>query len=248
MIQATQSKGINGWLREEEVTNNLYKWHCSCGCDEIRIMTKKEAERADCKKREAESDYKIQNCIISEIPDGVKKNWLNIEVPHIKILGYCAKQRNSHYWVYQCDFCGKIYTANSKKLNSHLNGEFVSCGCLTGEFNKKAANDLTGRTFGKLKVIKRVENLGAHAAFLCECSCGNQVIVKGTALTRRNKPVRSCGCIVSKGELRIAKFLNKHGITFKKQAWFKECRDKSPLRFDFKIFYPDSENFFLCEF
>lgn len=216
MIQSIQNKGINGWLREEEVENNLYKWRCSCGCDEIRIMTEEEAARTDCKRREAEADYKIQNCIISELPQKIKKNWLDIKIPHIKILGYCTKKRNSHYWVCQCDFCERIYVVNSKILNNHFKGKSLSCGCLTGEFNKKAANDLTGKTFGKLKVIKRVENKGAHAAFLCECSCGNQIIVKGTSLTCKNKPTRSCGCISSKGELRITKFLNKHKIVFKK--------------------------------
>ena len=55
--------------------------------------------------------------------------------------------------------------------------------------------DLTGRTFGKLHVIKRVEDKkkGRHM-WLCECECGNTTTVSSTALTSPNG-TRSCGCL-----------------------------------------------------
>ena len=55
-------------------------------------------------------------------------------------------------------------------------------------------------TFGRLKVIKRVEDYispkGYHKAlWLCECSCENKtlVVVIGNNLTKGT--TRSCGCI-----------------------------------------------------
>jgi len=42
-----------------------------------------------------------------------------------------------------------------------------------------ALRDLTGRRFGKLVAIKRVENdKHGHARWLCKCDCGNESRVR----------------------------------------------------------------------
>ncbi len=52
--------------------------------------------------------------------------------------------------------------------------------------------DLTGKKFGHLLVIKRVENdKHNNARFECVCDCGNKSIVLGTSLTQGE--TRSCG-------------------------------------------------------
>ena len=61
----------------------------------------------------------------------------------------------------------------------------------------RKAQDLSGKVFGRLTVIKRAEdhvcpNGSKKVAFLCKCSCGNQVIVRGDLL--REGRVISCGC------------------------------------------------------
>lgn len=53
--------------------------------------------------------------------------------------------------------------------------------------------DLNGQSFGRLKVLKRAKNKGTKAAWLCECGCGNQTVVEGSALRSGN--TRSCGCL-----------------------------------------------------
>lgn len=65
----------------------------------------------------------------------------------------------------------------------------------------KVRQDLTGMTFGRLKVLKQVEdykhpNGTNRARWLCECSCPehNQVIVLGEQLKSKNG-TRSCGCL-----------------------------------------------------
>lgn len=57
--------------------------------------------------------------------------------------------------------------------------------------------DLTGKQFGNLKVIKRAGIIGKHPSWLCKCSCGSTVIVRGDHL--RNGETTSCGCIGTSG-------------------------------------------------
>lgn len=60
--------------------------------------------------------------------------------------------------------------------------------------------DLTGQRFGRLTVIKRVDNSiqpsgQQKAQWLCKCDCGNEHIVKGYSL--KNGDTKSCGCLNS---------------------------------------------------
>ncbi len=60
------------------------------------------------------------------------------------------------------------------------------------------AIDLVGRKFGRLTVIKRVENnKDGRACFLCACDCGKMSTVSGKRLLRG--ATKSCGC----GEFRF---------------------------------------------
>ena len=66
----------------------------------------------------------------------------------------------------------------------------------------KPRQDLTNMTFGRLTVIKQIEDYvtpktGEHKSrWLCQCSCEDNTIIKaiGSNLTRKNG-IRSCGCI-----------------------------------------------------
>lgn len=57
--------------------------------------------------------------------------------------------------------------------------------------------DLTNQTFGKLTVLKRVENKNGRSRWLCQCSCGRTTEVDGANL--RSGMTHSCGCLRSKG-------------------------------------------------
>lgn len=61
-------------------------------------------------------------------------------------------------------------------------------------------NDLTGKKIGKLTVVRRIEDAvtekgNRFTQWFCICDCGNEVAVLGSALTRRNRPTLSCGCL-----------------------------------------------------
>ena len=57
--------------------------------------------------------------------------------------------------------------------------------------------DLTGQKFGRLTVIRRVEDKicpsGTYKQYLCKCDCGNERIVISQNLTRGH--TQSCGCL-----------------------------------------------------
>ncbi|MBN6205042.1 hypothetical protein JYK21_01145 [Ralstonia pickettii] len=89
-----------------------------------------------------------------------------------------------------CD-CG---TKKEYLLHNLRSGLSKSCGCLQKERAAKRLNDLTGKVFGKLTVIKRVENVEGRniPRWLCHCKCGNKTVVYANNLI--SKFTRSCGC------------------------------------------------------
>lgn len=60
-------------------------------------------------------------------------------------------------------------------------------------------NDLTGKRYGKLRVIKVAgKDKNDRYQWLCKCKCKNKVIVTGIYLT--NGDTKSCGCLKKKLE------------------------------------------------
>ena len=70
--------------------------------------------------------------------------------------------------------------------------------------------DITGRVYGRLTVIERVENdKHNQARWKCLCECGNYTVAVTSELNRGN--VRSCGCL----SREISKKVNfKHGFKY----------------------------------
>lgn len=92
--------------------------------------------------------------------------------------------------------------------------------------------DLTGKKFGKLLVIKRVENYiqpsGAiKARFLCKCDCGKETIVDTSRLKSGN--TKSCGCykIEKTKEIKTKHGLKNTSIYAVWQAMKKRCYKKN---------------------
>lgn len=94
--------------------------------------------------------------------------------------------------------------------------------------------DLTNKVFDRLKVLKQADNIQtpngrSHVAWLCECKCGTQIVVRGDNL--RNGHTTSCGCknreiIATAGKNRLN---NLKGKTFGRLIVKKDSgkRDKS---------------------
>lgn len=89
----------------------------------------------------------------------------------ILVVREALPARNRHrFWLCDCD-CGNTHEASTGNLKS---GHVKSCGCLKRP-------DLTGKTFGKLTVIKHSEERvtrgsKTRAVWECRCECGNIVL------------------------------------------------------------------------
>lgn len=87
--------------------------------------------------------------------------------------------------------------------------------------------DLTGKKFGRLTVLRRVENHGERAFWRCKCDCGNEKDIAGSAL--RYGRSTSCGCLPKE---IIIKRNTKHGYAHTRihEIWksmFQRCYNKN---------------------
>ena len=140
-----------------------------------------------------------------------------------------AKRRDDRYtrWVCQCE-CGNITEVRTDYLTS---GHTTSCGCEKEKHFKQTIK--IGSKYGKLTPVAYDT---AQKQYLCKCDCGNTTYVIGYNLTNGN--TQSCGCLKSKGELKIITILSELGVKFKTQYSFEDCRfiESNKLAyFDFAI-------------
>ena len=81
-----------------------------------------------------------------------------------------------------------------------------------GGITLQKRKDLSGRTFGRLKVIglDHIEHnkWGTRAYWLCKCHCGNQKVVRQDHLL--GGQTRSCGCLEKENRNKLA-FTKTHG-------------------------------------
>ena len=99
--------------------------------------------------------------------------------------------RRSYVYVI-CPYCK---TKCWKRLDQITSKSIISCGCYNRDNNYIKSNDLTGREFGRLKVIRETEKRDANNGSViweCECKCGKIHYVSAHNLLRGG--VRSCGC------------------------------------------------------
>ena len=116
---------------------------------------------------------------------------------------------NKKSWICQCD-CGNTKSINKSNL---ISGQTKSCGCLQIESRYNKIQDLTGKRFGKLTVISRVENQKGDIRYLCKCDCGVEKIFYAENLKRGL--TTSCGCF-RKEKLSQLYFQDLTGQTFGK--------------------------------
>lgn len=78
---------------------------------------------------------------------------------------------------------------------SHLKtGHTKSCGCYRKELPSSRRIDLTGRQFGRLKVLEEADNSNRTGEYWkCVCSCGRLIEVSKESLCAGK--TKSCGCL-----------------------------------------------------
>lgn len=99
--------------------------------------------------------------------------------------------------------------------------------------------DLTGKRFGRLTVIKRVEDhiqpSGQHKTrWLCKCDCGNKICATSNSLN--NKSTQSCGCLQIenryKRKLNVYDLSGEYGIGFdaKNREFYFDLEDYDKIK------------------
>lgn len=142
-------------------------------------------------------------------------------------------------WICKCS-CGKTVEVRTDYLTSR---HTTSCGHTKLKYFNKI--DLTGQRFGKLIVLGDIEPDSKK----CKCDCGNITIVKTINLTNGN--TQSCGCLKSKGELKLNTILTNLNIPFQTQYSFNDCKypDSNRLaHFDYCIFDQNKNIYCLIEY
>ena len=150
--------------------------------------------------------------------------------------------RRDCFWDCKCD-CGNEVTMISFSLQ-----KAKSCGYCD-------KRDFIGRRFGKLTVVAfdhlpRYPNkkYGTESYYKCLCDCGNTTVVARHHLTSGH--TKSCGCLLSKGEVNIAKILKDNNINYTKEQTFEDLKGirGGLLRYDFSILNKDGQIIRLIEF
>lgn len=88
--------------------------------------------------------------------------------------------------------------------------------------------DIVGKRFGMLTVIDYAgKDSGNNTLWLCECDCGNQTVVRGTAI--KHGRTKSCGCLNEREDLAEQRFgrltvLEYIGTNKRRESlWLCEC-------------------------
>lgn len=156
----------------------------------------------------------------------------------INMVGYtCGKltviekaQSNKHgeaMWKCHCKCGNETIVRGSDLRNQHIK----SCGCL------QQATDITDQIFGYLTVLSKSDKTDSsrRTYWNCLCKCGNITTVTGAHLRSGN--TKSCGCLISKGNLKIGELLRANNIEYIAEKFFSDLQGKQGryLRFDFFI-------------
>lgn len=174
-----------------------------------------------------------------------KLNLLGQKFGRLTVIAPAKNDGKRTQWLCKCN-CGNQKIVKTEHLRS---GICKSCGCLQKESARENGKtmliNLTGKRFGKLTVLKYAGSNRGRSQWLCECDCGNQVIVNQMELSHND--TLSCGCLRSSyGELMIEKILKENNLLYQKEYSFQDLLSENniPLRFDFAIF--NSNNSLKC--
>ena len=171
--------------------NRLPVWHCICDCgNELDVRSPNlrygDTKSCGCLSRELASERRLIDLT------GQKFGRLSVisrANDYISPTGIATPM-----WKCKCD-CGNTVFVHGNSLRY---GRTLSCGCYVKERTSEASLDvLTGRTFGKLTVLKRAKDRvspsGTHSVmWRCRCECGKITEVSANAL--KDGRQITCGC------------------------------------------------------
>lgn len=142
----------------------------------------------------------------------------------IRFAGFSGKVHRKAYWWCRCS-CGKLKRIMGQSLRQGLT---ISCGCALTEWAKKLKVMGPKMKFGRLTTIRktdRVDSSGRRSYWLCRCTCGKLVQVRGALLV--NGHTSSCGCLRRE---RLLASVTTHGQSYTKEYRSMKARERLALK------------------
>lgn len=188
--------------------DNGIKWLCKCDCGNTTVVkgnNLKNGHTASC------------GCARNESPE----NLIDLKGQRFGRLVVIKKGKGRYTkggnykctWLCQCD-CGSECEADAEHLR---NGHTTSCGCLRHENKGSQFEDITGRKFERLTVIRFLGNNERDVIqrnWLCQCDCGRTI--KANAYTLKQGLLKSCGCLKEEMKPWIGEISKKYKYSNKR--------------------------------
>lgn len=117
------------------------------------------------------------------------------KIGNLLVEEFAGIKGHKSMWKCRCDCGGVRYAATNQLCGKRPMTCCTQCAKQKREEASRAAHlrDLTGRHFGKLTVLHRVENRKGKVYWECQCSCGSAPVqVEAYKLTHGS--VIDCGC------------------------------------------------------
>ena len=217
---------------EKPINGKGTYWKCLCDCGNITII----------KRSSLTGTHGTKSCGCSR-KESNHKNLLGQKFGRLIVIQDTHTAKNGHrIWRCKCD-CGNECEVSSQNL---LKGSTKSCGCLNRETalqslelaQKKIILDLTNQRFGKLIALKRIPGTRTESAkWECKCDCGNTIIATTVQLTKGH--CTSCGCLRSRGEMKISELLRNNKIFFIQQKTYDDLKSNKGYKLRFDFYLPD---------
>lgn len=227
--------------KKEDLKNNLSEVTYCCplhgitntkvtSCRQGKICYKCSRIKAS-KNKNATTLKDRQESLYSRLLDITK------EKGYILLTSIDSISKNSDYIEYKCP----IHGVHSMRIYNMLNGK----GCpecrvehLRSTF-QLSPDEVKERVKScDMEILNPDEyvNQGTKNLRVICPECGEEFLSSLSVITNRNGQVcPSCSHNESKGERAIRHYLESNNIGFIQEKWFRDCRDRKPLRFDFYI-------------
>ena len=162
----------------------IYDCKCmKCGKEHIHVLDK---------------DLLLYNVLCCENCD--KNDLTGMKFGKLTVLEKIGRDKHFNFlWKCQCSCKDHNIVVTTKNRLKWWNT--CSCGCFKLESARKRTRDLTGQTFGRLKVLRRAPNSkptpgnpSGRVHYVCQCSCPEHTIVTVDAYMLVSGNTRSCGC------------------------------------------------------
>ena len=115
-----------------------------------------------------------------------------------------AKEGGSQKLDAECRHCGKAF----RYYPSQSPGKFCSRACKHADWKKPSAErgfeDISGKEFGRRKVLSYAGFINGHHKWLVRCSCESRTESVVTGQSLKSGDADSCGCIAREGGPRPA--------------------------------------------